>query len=112
MQNNYFSFNGQYYHQIRGGAMGSPLTLTLANCFMFFSEQNIVKQIQNSFGLYFGYIHDLFVVINWPERHLLKLIERWNQFDDNINLNAHIGSSTHFLNLHLENNDGKLMMEN
>ena len=31
MQNNYFSFNRQYYHQIRGGAMGSPLTLTMAN---------------------------------------------------------------------------------
>ncbi|CAF3561495.1 unnamed protein product, partial [Rotaria sp. Silwood2] len=27
MQNNYFSYNGQYYHQIQGGAMGSPLTL-------------------------------------------------------------------------------------
>ena len=53
MQNNYFSYNGQYYHQIRGGAMGSPLTLTMANCYMFFYEQQIVKQIHNSFGLYF-----------------------------------------------------------
>ncbi|CAF4547627.1 unnamed protein product, partial [Rotaria socialis] len=26
MKNNYFSYDGQYYHQIRGGAMGSPLT--------------------------------------------------------------------------------------
>ncbi|CAF4044690.1 unnamed protein product [Rotaria sp. Silwood1] len=32
MKNNYFSYNSQYYHQIRGGAMGSPLTLTVANC--------------------------------------------------------------------------------
>ncbi|CAF4617104.1 unnamed protein product, partial [Rotaria sp. Silwood2] len=32
IKNNYFSYNGQYYHQIRGGAMGSPLTLTIANC--------------------------------------------------------------------------------
>ncbi len=24
MQNNYFSYNGQYYHQIRGGAIDSP----------------------------------------------------------------------------------------
>jgi hypothetical protein len=51
MQNNYFSYDNQYYHQIRGGAMGSPLTLTIANCYMFFFERNIVKQIHNSGGL-------------------------------------------------------------
>ena len=64
MQNNYFSYNGQYYHQIRGGAMGSSLTLTVANCYMFFYEQQIVKQIYNSLGLYFRYIDDIFIVIN------------------------------------------------
>jgi hypothetical protein len=52
MQNNYFSHDGQYYHQIRGDAMGSPLTLTIAKCYMFFFEHNIVRQIGNSFGLY------------------------------------------------------------
>ncbi|CAF1671897.1 unnamed protein product, partial [Rotaria magnacalcarata] len=31
IQNNSFSYNGKYYHQVRGGAMGSPLTLTIAN---------------------------------------------------------------------------------
>jgi hypothetical protein len=35
VQNNYFSYNNKFYHQIRGGAMGSPLTLTIANCYMF-----------------------------------------------------------------------------
>ncbi|CAF1283876.1 unnamed protein product [Rotaria sp. Silwood1] len=39
MQNNYFSYDGQFYHQIRGGVMGSLLTLTVANCYMFFFEQ-------------------------------------------------------------------------
>ncbi|CAF4980380.1 unnamed protein product [Rotaria sp. Silwood1] len=32
------------------------------------------KQIRNSGGLYFRYIDDLFTVINWPVRHLLKQI--------------------------------------
>ncbi|CAF4506305.1 unnamed protein product [Rotaria magnacalcarata] len=48
MKNNYFLYEGQYYCQIRGGAMGSPLTLTIANCYMFFFERNIVKQITNA----------------------------------------------------------------
>ncbi|CAF5152238.1 unnamed protein product, partial [Rotaria socialis] len=55
----------QYYHQIRGGAMGSPLTLTIANCYMFFLERNIVKQITNAGGLYLRYIDDMFIIINW-----------------------------------------------
>ncbi|CAF1686698.1 unnamed protein product, partial [Adineta ricciae] len=38
MQNNYFSYNHQFYHQIRGGPMGSPLTITIANCYVFFFE--------------------------------------------------------------------------
>ncbi|CAF1649993.1 unnamed protein product, partial [Rotaria magnacalcarata] len=86
MQNNYFSYNGQYYHQIRGGAMGSPLTLTMANCYMFFHEQQIIKQINSSGGLYFRYIDDIFIAINWPARHLFKQIDRLNHFDDNIKL--------------------------
>ena len=108
MQNNYFSYNGQYHHQIRGGAMGSPLTLTVANCYMFFYEQQIVKQIQNSFGLYFRYIDDIFIAINWPPRHLVKQISRWNHFDENINLSANISPSVNFLDLYIENRDGQL----
>ncbi|CAF4397502.1 unnamed protein product, partial [Rotaria sordida] len=80
IQNNYFSCNGQFYHQIRGGAMGSPLTLTVANCYMFFYEQQIIRQINNSGGLYFRYIDDIFIAINWPTRHLFKQINRWNHF--------------------------------
>ncbi|CAF1529710.1 unnamed protein product, partial [Rotaria sordida] len=90
IQNNYFSFNGQFYHQVRGGAMGSPLTLTIANCYMFFYERQIVKQISNSGGLYFRYIDDIFLAINWPARHLFKQIDRWNHFDENIKLSENI----------------------
>ncbi|CAF1368831.1 unnamed protein product [Rotaria sordida] len=108
MQNNYFAYDGEFYHQIRGGAMGSQLTLTMANCYMFFFERRIAKQIKNSGGLYFRYIDDLFIVINWSVRHLMKQIELWNQFDENIKLNANFGSFTTFLDLYMENRDGIL----
>ena len=109
MQSNYFSFHDKYYHQVRGGAMGSPLTLTIANCYMFFFERQIVKQIQNSGGLYLRYIDDIFIMVNWPERHLIKQIESWNTFDENIVLKAHIGSTANFLDLYMENKNGILV---
>ncbi|CAF1516179.1 unnamed protein product, partial [Adineta ricciae] len=108
MQNNYFSLNGQFYHQIRGGAMGSPLTLTISNCYMYFYQQDIVKQISNSGGLYFRYIDDIFLAVNWPIRHLIKQVDRWNQFDSNIRLSANISLHANFLDLHIENQNGQL----
>ncbi|CAF2096381.1 unnamed protein product [Rotaria magnacalcarata] len=108
MKNNYFSYNGQFYHQVRGGAMGSPITLTISNCYMYFFERQIVNPIRNSGGLYFRYIDDIFITINWPTRHLLEQIEKWNKFDENINLSANIGSIVNFLDLSIENQDGQL----
>lgn len=108
MQNNYFSYNGQYYHQIRGGAMGSPLTLTIANCYMFFFEETIKRQIKNSYDLYIRYIDDIFIIINWPVRHFLKQVDQWNKIDANIQLSANISFKADFLDLHMENKDGEL----
>ena len=88
--------------------MGSPLTLTIANCYMFFFERNTLKQVNNSGGLYRRYIDDICLAINWPARHLLKQVDRWNTFDSNINLSANISSTADFLDLHMENRDGKL----
>jgi len=108
IQNNYFTYNGNFYRQIRGGAMGSPLTLTIANCYMYFYEKDIVKQISNGGGLYLRYIDDIFITINWPTRHLLKEIDRWNNFDTNIKLKAQVGYSMNFLDLDIENMNGQL----
>lgn len=41
---NVFVYNNNYYRQIKGGAMGSPFTLTLANIFMWNWEQQIVNK--------------------------------------------------------------------
>ncbi|CAF5189608.1 unnamed protein product, partial [Rotaria sp. Silwood1] len=74
--------------EIRGGAMGSLLTLTIANCYMYFYERDIVKQVNNSNGFYLRYIDDIFIIINWPIPHLSKQINRWNELDLNIKLKA------------------------
>ncbi|CAF1570822.1 unnamed protein product [Rotaria magnacalcarata] len=95
LKNNYFSYEGQYYHQIRGGAMGSPLTLTIANCYMFFFERNTVKQITNAGGIY-------------STRHLYKQIDLWNNIDSNIKLIAQVDHSSNFLDLYAENMNGHL----
>ncbi|CAF4590783.1 unnamed protein product [Rotaria socialis] len=93
----------------RGGAMGSPLTLIISNCCMYFFERQIVNQIRNSGGLYFRYIDDIFIITNWPGRHLLKEVDKWKKFDENIKLSASIGPTINFLDLQIENKDGQLL---
>ncbi|CAF4658921.1 unnamed protein product [Rotaria socialis] len=111
VHNNYFSYDSKYYHQIRGGTMGAPLTLTIANAYMFFFEHDIVKQINNSNRLYIRYIDDIFITINWPSQYLEKQIGRWNKFDLNIKLKAEVGYKTNFLDLYIENKNGAFFTE-
>ena len=49
---NIFTYKNIYYRQIKGGAMGSAFTLTLANIFMWDWEQKIVETQRNSNELY------------------------------------------------------------
>ncbi|CAF1027582.1 unnamed protein product [Adineta steineri] len=64
MTNNYFYLDGFYYKQIRRGAMGSPLTLTTANTYMYFAERPISKWAHRTCSLYYRYIDDLFIMSN------------------------------------------------
>ena len=43
LDTNYFVYNNKYYRQIKGGAMGSAFTMTLANVYMLAWEQPLVE---------------------------------------------------------------------
>jgi hypothetical protein len=43
LDTNCFAYQGKYYCQIRGGAMGSPFTQTLANIYMMKWEKELVQ---------------------------------------------------------------------
>ncbi|CAF1563927.1 unnamed protein product [Adineta ricciae] len=111
MTNNYFYFDGVYYKQIRGGAMGSPLTLTIANAYMYFVERPIAKWASRTSSLYFRYIDDLFIMSNIHADTLKGLVRFWNRLDKNIELSESIGTSAEYLDVKLENRGGKLMSD-
>jgi hypothetical protein len=43
LDTNCFVYQNKYYQQIRGGAMGSPFTMTLANIYMLKWEQSLIE---------------------------------------------------------------------
>ena len=110
MTYNFFCYDNQYYRQIRGGAMGSPLTPTVANAYMFFVEQPIIKWAKETNSIYYRYIDDLFIMTNQSEEELASLVIKWNQLDENIELKGTIGYTAEYLDVKLENRDGQLLV--
>jgi hypothetical protein len=57
LHTNCFAFDSKYYRQIRGGAMGSPFTMTLANIYMLEWEQSLLDHQTSTDELYGRYYH-------------------------------------------------------
>jgi hypothetical protein len=56
LDTNYFLYENKYYQQIRGGAMGSPFTMTLANIYMLEWEQSLIEHQQMHNEIYGRYV--------------------------------------------------------
>jgi hypothetical protein len=111
MTNNYFYLDGSYYKRIRGGAMGSPLTQTIANAYMYSVKRPVAKWANRTCSLYYRYIDDLFVMSNVHADILKGLVNFWNKPDINIELSESIGQTAEYLDVKLINNGGKFMSE-
>lgn len=108
MKNNYFIYDNCYYKQTRGGAMGSPLTLTVSNAYMFFFQIPMTKWVERSEGIFCRYIDDIFLTVDASRELLEGLVRHWNRIDINIKLSAEISHKVSFLDVFIENNNGSL----
>ncbi|CAF4392485.1 unnamed protein product [Rotaria magnacalcarata] len=108
LKDNVFAYGKKIYKQTTGGAMGSSLTLTLANIFMSEWQKTIVEE-QTKTGEFYGrYIDDIFMTWNRSEEELRKLLDDVNTWHPNIKLDYKFGYSLPFLDVQLTNNNGIL----
>ncbi|CAF1513519.1 unnamed protein product, partial [Rotaria magnacalcarata] len=109
LKDNVFAYGKKIYKQTTGGAMGSSLTLTLANIFMSAWQKKIVEE-QTKTGEFYGrYIDDIFMTWNRSKEELRKLLDDANTWHPNIKLDYKIGYSLPFLDVQLTNNNGILL---
>ena len=83
--NPFFIFDGEYYIQIDGVAVGSPLGLTFANAFLCHFEKKWLSECPVEFlsNDYKIYVDDIFVTFN-SYSHLLKFVDYMNHQHSNI----------------------------
>ena len=85
LTNNHFEFNGNYYHQLSGTAMGTKLAPSYAYLFMATFEDKYVYTYPQKPTLWKRFIDDIFLI--WPHgrESLLRFIEHLNRVHPPLN---------------------------
>jgi hypothetical protein len=103
MKHNYFQYQGNWYWQTCGTAMGSNVAPTFANLFVAFHEESLMKRKDINFPkVYFRYIDDVFFVWRGTEEGLKKFQATVNSLTPSLEFNfVNKRTRTSFLDLEI-----------
>ena len=86
LRSTYFVFQGQYYEQVEGAAMGSPLSPIVANIFMEKFEIEALETAPHPPSLWKRFVDDTFVILE--TQHKEEFFNHINSIDGNIKFTA------------------------
>jgi hypothetical protein len=91
----YFCFDGQYYEQTDGVAMGSPLSTVVADFFIEEFERRANERALHKPAYWFRYIDDTFVI--WPhgQDKLAVFLDHLNGLHEKIQFTMEIEKEGH-----------------
>ena len=75
LRSTYFSFNGAFYEQKEGAAMGSPVSAVVANLYMEFFEEIALRTAPARPRIWKRYVDDTFTLVKKGDVHELELEE-------------------------------------
>ena len=101
LKNNYVSFDGAFFKQIQGTAMGTSVAVCFACLFMCSVESPWLDKFRRSLFLFRRYIDDIFGVALAPPADVKAMLDNFNSLHPNIRITYKIGPSVDFLDLTL-----------
>jgi hypothetical protein len=101
----YFMFNGKFYQQTHGAAMGSPVSPLVANAYMEDFEERAIATAPHPPLIWLRYVDDTFVLTH--EDHLEELQNHINSIDPNIKFTCEpeVDGKLAFLDVKIHVND-------
>ena len=109
LQNQYFIFNNKMYRQIKGCGSGLPLNHLLANIYMFYWEEDLVKMLVNKKEIFGRCIDEIFLTWNEPENELQSFIEMAiNKKYPTLSITTSIGKKVNYLDAQISHINGQL----
>ena len=107
-----FLYQGEYFRQIDGVTMGSPLGPTMANFCLAHYENELLSKAQDKYkpALYLRYVDDIFCVFREGQQHE-PLLQQLNNMHRNLRFTVEIGGkSLAFLDtvITLPNNESEM----
>lgn len=78
LNSNFFQYNEDFYTQLEGAAMGSPISSVIAQIVMEDLEENVINNLTFDLPFYQRYVDDSFAIIH--KDHYPELLERFNNY--------------------------------
>ena len=82
----YFSFQGKFYEQVEGAAMGSPLSPIVANIYMETFEVEAIRSAPSPPKFWKRYVDDTFTILESSKKE--EFLEHLNSIDQQIQFTA------------------------
>ena len=111
VRNVHFRFFNQYFRQIDGIAMGSPLAPVLANLFVTQLEEEKINRItKNKVRIWFRYVDDIFAIVKGKDIEIHEILEGINKIHKNIKFTIEFeqDNSITFLNVNIKRKGSRL----
>jgi hypothetical protein len=112
INNCFFTFNNNHYHQISGSPMGSPVSPVIANLVMEHLEETVLSNLTFKPLLYLRYVDDIFCIAKKTDIETIH--NNFNSFHKKLQFTIELetNNSIPFLDLNIaRNNDGRLVTD-
>ncbi len=91
---NYFEFDSEIFHQLRGTAMGTKMAPSYANLFMSSLEEKFQHTLNKKPLLWKRYIDDIILIWPGPPQEVSTMMDNLNKFHETIKFTSNISTES------------------